>query len=98
MEREGKQENLLGCILGTICIAEDPEPMTATVLSLYEYESSHRAECARCPRNDLIPVMSGHFQLLNVREYILSKSHSCYSLQEPASVDHHLRCVDENRV
>lgn len=56
-----------GAILGTICMADEPEPITATFLSLKEYESSHLAECARCPPNSWIPSIAGHFQLLRSR-------------------------------
>lgn len=38
--------------------------MTATALPWKEYESSHLAECAKCPLKDCSPGISGHFHLL----------------------------------
>lgn len=42
---------LLGCMLGTIWIAEEPAPMTAAVLPWKSYSASHRAECNTGPVN-----------------------------------------------
>lgn len=38
--------------------------MTATALPSKEYESSHLAECAKCPLKVSRPGISGHFHLL----------------------------------
>lgn len=55
----------LGWIEGMICTAEEPPPITATVLSFKAYVLSHFAECISLPLNRSKPGMFGHFQELD---------------------------------
>jgi len=57
--------HLPGCNCGMIWIAEDPDPTTATTLSLKSALWSHLAEWSSGPSKVSNPGIAGHFQLFS---------------------------------
>ncbi len=59
-----KPLHIPGAIPGTTCMAEEPDPITATTLPFRSKLVSQAAVCNNFPLKDFSPSTSGHFQTL----------------------------------
>lgn len=72
-DKRFNSRHLHGAMPGTTCMAEEPEPITATTLSVKSTFVSQAAVCNNVPLNDCKPSTLGHFQTLVGRELAFTR-------------------------